>query len=509
MKATDAADAFLRSCVAEATKQGIYRLPPASRLARMARVSPVILLRALQRLKADGVVISRPGAGITIVAPLEPDLAVESTPRHFSWQAVMQRLRFDILNGKYGPQDELPQGKELCRAYGASPKTMRRALSRLVGARFLEPHRRGYRVHAAKRRAASRTVVLFAGTNTKGEFVPFQGRTRELFRDVERTLSYVNTAVSVFAYRPEVDRFVSPTADAHLLQSPGFLDSVCGFIMFPFGGQPHLTQRILLDRFGPQAMPVAIYDESGESPLPDISPFRVRRFCSAFSGMGSADIARHLLSLGHRSVAFISTVHQARYSRNRLAWLTQAFAQSGLTSAVAPVTASYSEGMTAEQDRRVRIGKIIDRLLTQKSADADEMTKRVGEVLSEFASEAKDRILANAADAQLEPLFNAALTNKNVSAWVCVSDNVALKAIRFLTKAGRRVPRDLSVCGYDDSLAASIGGLTSYNFNTGGTARAMANYLLDAGGVSGCGRPACDVEVEGSLVVRGSTAKAP
>jgi len=100
------------------------------------------------------------------------------------------------------------------------------------------------------------------------------------------------------------------------------------------------------------------------------------------------------------------------------------------------------------------------------------------------------------------PLFNAAREHPDITAWVLCNDETALEALTFLRSAGTRIPRDLSVAGFDDQVGASFADLTTYNFNTAALARAMLSHVM------GCRLPAGQsrklVEIDGFIVHRGS-----
>ena len=64
---------------------------------------------------------------------------------------------------------------------------------------------------------------------------------------------------------------------------------------------------------------------------------------------------------------------------------------------------------------------------------------------------------------------------------------------------GVEVPDDISVAGFDDSIAALMFGLTTYNFNGAGAARAMLSHILNPLPVTGV------TEIPGAVVERRTT----
>lgn len=99
-----------------------------------------------------------------------------------------------------------------------------------------------------------------------------------------------------------------------------------------------------------------------------------------------------------------------------------------------------------------------------------------------------------------------ALLPHDVTAIVAASDLMALGAIRALRAAGRRVPDDVSVVGYDDNplLAFTDPPLTSVRQPLAAMGEAAVKALIDV--IDGVERTHHELTYHGELVVRGSTA---
>jgi DNA-binding LacI/PurR family transcriptional regulator len=93
-----------------------------------------------------------------------------------------------------------------------------------------------------------------------------------------------------------------------------------------------------------------------------------------------------------------------------------------------------------------------------------------------------------------------------ITAWVCLNDDIASVALRYLQRRRRRVPEDVSVVGFDNRHIAARMNLTSYDFGFDKMGH------LAVGCLAGQGRAAAQlvsrVTVEGDLVVR-ATAGSP
>lgn len=119
-------------------------------------------------------------------------------------------------------------------------------------------------------------------------------------------------------------------------------------------------------------------------------------------------VAEHLIKLGHRNIAFISTTlnEQNAVRMNRLDGLKQTFRES---CPEGTITVS-SESVTSEEDLR-------DPMIEQK----------VGYGLAKGMME-----------------------NKKITAFVAVNDMVAYGVMTAVLEAGYAIPKDYSLCGFDN-----------------------------------------------------------
>lgn len=103
----------------------------------------------------------------------------------------------------------------------------------------------------------------------------------------------------------------------------------------------------------------------------------------------------------------------------------------------------------------------------------------------------------------------AKLLGRAATAIICASDPLALGAVRAARRAGRNVPGDVSVIGYDDSvlMACTDPPLTTVRQPIEAIGRAAVELL--AGQVEGSAIADEELFFEPELVARGSTAAAP
>ena len=169
---------------------------------------------------------------------------------------------------------------------------------------------------------------------------------------------------------------------------------------------------------------------------------------------GGALVAEHLLGLGHRRIATITGPQHLQPARERYDGFCTALAAAGLP--LDPELAVPGDFFLASGEAAMR------------------------------------RLLA--LDAPPTAVFAA-------------GDEMALGAVRALVAAGRRVPADVSVVGYDDLEAAALvpPGLTTVAQDPFAIGRAAVELLLEL--MLGAGPAPPPRRLPGHLVVRGSTAR--
>ena len=167
---------------------------------------------------------------------------------------------------------------------------------------------------------------------------------------------------------------------------------------------------------------------------------------------GGRQATAHLLRLGRRRIAFVGREPGIGYADRRQAGYTQALREAGLAPA--------------------------PELIRDRDADfASSGSRAVREMI--------------AAGIAFDALF-------------CVGDAAAMTAIQALAEAGRRVPEDVAVVGYDDSPVAALASppLTSVRQDGVAMGRRAADMLHARVGQPTASRDTCILPV--SLVVRQS-----
>ncbi len=178
-----------------------------------------------------------------------------------------------------------------------------------------------------------------------------------------------------------------------------------------------------------------------------------------------AEVTRHLVDLGHRSIAVLSC--RFHYDRSAGAASTDA-----ATNATFRVSRERLEGVL----EAARAGGLADDAVT---------IYQVGRNSRDSGRVAGGKLL----DGENPP-----------TGIVCFSDQMAFGVLDALAERGLSAPNDLSVTGFDDVAAAATHGLTTVRQPSVDKGRAAGRLLLQADG----GEPAV-VYLDHELVVRDST----
>jgi DNA-binding LacI/PurR family transcriptional regulator len=396
----------------------------------------------------------------------------------------------------------LPPTKELTGRYGACYRTLRKALHGLIGEGLLEVHGAGFRVPVLSARHSQATVVLIAGGDEIGNLLAHRPRVRENLGALEQECARSRVRLRI---APFSDRFRSPSG-AELGGG-----SVVGYLLWSTSIPPSEVAS-MLRRFCAEGKPVALLDER-EGVLVDAGhpgAGLVQSFTMGISPLCGRHVARHLLELGHRRVAYLSPFAQLTAGQDRrLQGLTETFAAAGLPNAVAPFTATERGSpvaVTTLPDDVSRSMEGLLRITARQTARHPAANARSSHTLR--------RAMVGIMHEQtfwkaLAPMCRRALEeNPEATAWIGYNDMTALECIDYLRSRRRRLPQDISVVGFDNTAEASYEGLTSYDFNSAAVMHEMLAHVLAPGRIRARRSPGQAVEIEGFVAERASTGPA-
>jgi DNA-binding LacI/PurR family transcriptional regulator len=89
---------------------------------------------------------------------------------------------------------------------------------------------------------------------------------------------------------------------------------------------------------------------------------------------------------------------------------------------------------------------------------------------------------ANAHDG--DRVLRTLASRRDLTAWVCYNDEIALPALSWVRERNIAVPGTLTVTGFDDIPQASLASLTTYSFGLRRVARGLVRGILDGRSMS-------------------------
>jgi DNA-binding LacI/PurR family transcriptional regulator len=264
----------------------------------------------------------------------------------------------------------------------------------------------------------------------------------------------------------------------------------------------HRPWTDLVLEFAPLGKPMALLDETGEYTVPRIpgAERQLRHYTMGFSAEAGRRMGAYLLGLGHRRFAYISPVHRAAWSRNRLAGLREACAHSGTG---ASVVEHILDEHSLPHDFLLQSAHVRTQLLGRIGTVAARARESLlGRATTALRLDLDSHLMREAYALAMVPLMEAAARDESVSAWVAADDDTAMPCLAFLRERGIGVPERVSVVGFDDGVGSSLQKLTSYNYNGAAYMRAMLAHVLSPGSPESGGSRHSAIELGGTVVER-------
>jgi len=493
---TDTLRGRLLALVEETRLSGVSRLPSLDSLVSRTGVSRRSLWKALLKLRLDGVIRSRPGSGYFLpeAAPAAP-----AAPAGPKWRRVHDAIARDLHNRAVAPEGHLPSTKELCLRYGANYRTLEKALAALHGSGTLTPRPGGWRVADLAPARSSGSLLLLAAGDRHGALEFVSGRPATYLQLLEAECARAGVGLRLATFDSAGGAVHEPHAGADPL--------VLGVLAWEQAGKP-VVLRSLTAHLAGLNKPCALLSED---PDPGLLPPRsglVRLFALEPSHSAGDRMGSYVAALGHRRVAYISPLHASRWSVERLAGVAAASTRTG--AVVVPFVLSEYRYAYESMDRVARnaMARWLRGVFRDAARGTPDRDPRLLATLRDLGSQVAPRLQSAAFRHMCRPLYAAAAADTAVTAWVCANDEVAAEAVTYLRAAGRRVPQEISVAGFDDSAAAFERRITSYNFNAAAAVHAMLRHALGPSSPLLRSRDRL-CSVDGFVVQRQSTARAP
>jgi len=496
------------------------RLPPIRVLARQAQVSAAAMCSALAVLKGENLISIVKNRGAYLGQPPADGrngYHASGPGESQRWQRLKIQIEKDIFNGQYAPGEAMPSLRDLQKSYAVSYKTLRKAMEAIAGESVVVPHKKTYLVPHLRR--AHGTLVFISAPEAASKIICGGYPVTEFLSTLRREGGKSMINVVVIPFDPERRKAVFINQLLALQEKSSVLGYILWTSMLP---ERKLDQALQTLRevqrpespTGTLDKPVAVVDTTWDMGITnalhhqaDLAGWAFRIFTVA-GLLAGRQMGQHLLKLGHRKVAFLSYCHKELWSQYRFRGLLQSFQGAG-----------FGDGV-----RKFVIEEVDDRFHSLPGPDDLEEFRKQADVFLAASMEAGQGYYAGYAQEQMmgsvwnyihqlkmaarvEPILNAALQEPGLTACVGANDRMALLAREHLLKKGVRIPRDLSVLGFDDSKAATDNDLSSYSFTFSEIARKILTYVLSPRQRAHM-QEGNAVECEGLLIERGSSAAA-
>ncbi len=488
----DVALAYLHSLVSGTSPDSPARLPTIAVLARKAGVAPATMWSAVRQLCREGVLVARPRSGVHIARdpfgdrPRPPGDSSGQLPSAAQrWEHVRDRIEEDIAGGVFFSEGILPRSKQLLIRYGVCHQTLRKALASLEQGGALVRRSKSWHIVGNAPRTTSSTVLFI-------EWVSGQAVVNALDTECSR----MGLRLQIVRLFPR-ERLFETLAQ---LRAGSGDKPVVGVLLAITGGSP-AQYREILTAITPFERPIAILDQTGGATGVSLPGGRAVRVVTIAANREPGRLmGRFLLNNGHRRAAFISAVHHENWSRARYAGMEEVFRRVP----GARLVEVFDERGRSPQAHSTQVAADLFWLTEKLLSRERPRHRRLARCLRRMSTELSAAMAWAYVEEGLGPLMERALAMPGVSAWVAANDPMALACTEFLRSRGVRVPEDMSVAGFDDSLAAFTADLTSYNFNRTAAVRAAVSYLVSGPARGGASGPRT-VEIDGFVTPRGST----
>ncbi|MBD3421444.1 MAG: GntR family transcriptional regulator [Chitinivibrionales bacterium] len=481
-------------------------LPGIRILAASAGVSYNTMNKALIELKRRGILDGVRGSKYRVVKT-DFDLPEPGPPSRppspaRSWVSVASKLRTTILGGGCGPHEQLPSRKILCNRFGVGLPTLTSALGKLESEGLLERKGRSYRVAPLTGTHGYGRIMVIGVRQFESRLLRHMSlglHAGAFVQQLEEQCVQSAIGLDVVTYDFKVDRTLNFTRNysqkSYQLKDE---ENVLGYIFIvnhKWSIHPELLQRLAALK-----KPVAVLDMTGSiDPAGELSNKpHVQLFSMTLSAKPAYHIARYLLGLHHRALAFFSPYQQAPWSQQRLAGLRLAYTEAGLDTGVREFVMHYAKGDASPHQYEEQRATVQDCIRGNFGHLDAYLRKDFDALLNQFCShtmhQARIRLL-------MKTHFESALAQKNLTVWVAVNDQTACMALEYLDMMGVDVPGEISVISFDDSPDALLYGLTSFNFNIRGLVRTMLRYIMQIDYYRGRHNKPI-IEIKGTIIER-------
>lgn len=466
------------------------KVPGMNKVAEETGFSRVSVWKAVTLLRRSGILEGVRGGRISVGRGLRLPLTMKSIvssgtppptdsvrPTTPISERIARAIERDILTGAFPQGTPLPSLKELQGRFAANYRTVRKALAMLLRRRLVIRESRRYTVRRLTRDTKTHSIVLIVHVEKDAGFSLSQLNEHYLFFFEQQCLQAGISPRTTLYFLDDHARPTYVSASGAKRKKLDHHAGVLGYIVLvlhPRHGYEHVVRDC-----ASRGVPVAILDEIGDIRLPPTTLSRpMAVFPIGTSTRAAQAVGQYLLMPGHRSIAYISPFQATAWSRIRLDGLRDVFNDPAGHGSVTPFTLNYL-GNVAEYfvDRGLEESRGRE-LLSWYESWRTTVPQRFRGALDDVIYSTPLNVFGECAfKPVLRELFGRALRRRDITAWVCANDAVAIDALDFLRERSVPVPGTISVVGFDNERRGMDHGLTTYDFSMRSIVDAMISFL--------------------------------
>jgi len=463
------------------------KIPSVRHLAQRFGSSPVSVLKVLKKLQYEERLKQFPGKkGYFLPRSPYPNQSVVSPPQP-RYKQISQTLQEEILIGTHAPSSDFLTLRNIRSRFRCSFSTAQKAVLELLREGAVRREGNGYRVNAVVGEEKRNSHVYVMGS--ANEIASLHSWFFPCIRGMESSMNSLQWGHLRFYFgRKSLD---DPEPEGH---------RVAGIVNVFFQGK-HRARELFAQH---DNIPLVLIDPA-ELPAESLPSHPNMYHIVADNRRIGREMGLHLASLGHRHIAVFAPdqwLHRNAWTRRRLVGLQEIFPRGEtdgdrkmtVFAPRPPDTDPHSELSDARKLLSDSKGKLVESGLFSEELAHDIFlrTEQNLKTLSRMG-------------AALQRHFNRALLNPDITAWIGINDVTAFSAYGFLQKNGYRIPRHLSVAGFDNSPLTYRLGITSYDLNLEGMGHLAIQCLAHPERVRRNSEG--NIVVKGVLVRRHSTGK--
>lgn len=490
---------YIQSAISAGAMRPGMLLPNRKELADIVSVSTLTVSIAIAKLKKEGVLIGVKGQRPRVPRPPDKAGAAGRASRARSWDSVADHLKDGIVTGAFKTGAILPTRKELCGRFKTSPATLRQALRQMVEQQLVVQRGSRYVVPAAALPLGASHILFLWYSDYP--VLPSHDMDLSFLRSLEREClrNSLGLEKSMISEGPGGEVVIREHGNP-APRAPRLSESCMGIVYLVNWYEG--ANAAVLAWLAHTGKPVSIVDWIGGWEPP---PALQAKPDLQFLGTGAAkkpgfDAGRFLIGHGHRRIAF--------FYPHTLAW--PKIRAQGMLDACQ--LAGAGRGLLIFAQKSVASELDFQKMFFAKYESFRPSMDSLPGIHRDFLAGVNQLMATTFLVCEnatyfnfMLPLFEQALSDERITAWVGCNDEVAMMAWSFLRARGIRVPERISLIGFGNTLDAIVSGVTSYDFDFEAVAAAVLNFLLRpnlARGMRRLARPS----IGGFIIERGSTA---